>query len=42
MKKSYGILIISVIMIGIGLLGEKHLTVLQKAVNICFECIGIG
>ncbi len=42
MKKSYGILITSVVMIGIGLLREEHLTVLQKAVNICFECIGIG
>lgn len=35
-------LAVSVLFIGIGLLKEEHLEVLQKAVIICLECIGIG
>ncbi|MGI6176606.1 MAG: CD1871A family CXXC motif-containing protein [Christensenellales bacterium] len=33
---------IGVLFICIGVLREEHLTVLRKAVRICFECIGIG
>lgn len=33
---------LGLICIGIGILREESLTVLQKAVNICMECIGIG
>ena len=38
----YGILVISVLFIGVGLLNQEHLAVLQKAVRICLGCIGIG
>ncbi|MEA4988999.1 MAG: CD1871A family CXXC motif-containing protein [Anaerovorax sp.] len=27
---------------GIGILREEHFIVLQKAVKICLECIGVG
>ena len=36
------VLIISVASIGYGLMREEQLEVLQKAVNICLQCIGIG
>lgn len=36
------ILIISVLFIGIGIAKKEHLEVLQKAVVVCLECIGIG
>ena len=35
-------LAVAVIMIGVGVVRGEHLVVLQKAVNICLECIGIG
>ena len=35
-------LLLAVAMIAVGLLRDEHLVVLQKAVNICLECIGIG
>ncbi|NLF79660.1 MAG: hypothetical protein GX572_00545 [Clostridia bacterium] len=35
-------LIAAAAMIIVGLLRSEHLVVLQKAVNICLECIGIG
>lgn len=33
---------ISLALIVIGILRREHLEVLQKAVRICLECIGIG
>ncbi len=33
---------LSLLFIGIGLVKQEHLEVLQKAVRICLECIGIG
>lgn len=36
------IFVISVFFIGIGILREEQLVVLNKAVNICLECIGVG
>lgn len=36
------IFIISIFFIGIGILREEQLVVLNKAVNICLECIGVG
>lgn len=36
------VLAVSLGFIVAGTLREEHLIVLQKAVNICFECIGIG
>nr|WP_295734548.1 CD1871A family CXXC motif-containing protein [uncultured Oscillibacter sp.] len=33
---------LALLLIGIGLFRQEHLEVLQKAVRICLECIGIG
>lgn len=38
----YGLLAIALVLIAIGLLGREQVEVLQKAVMICLECIGIG
>nr|WP_293280892.1 CD1871A family CXXC motif-containing protein [Oscillibacter sp.] len=37
-----GALGLAPVLIGIGLFRQEHLDVLQKAVRICLECIGIG
>ncbi|MCI8610268.1 MAG: hypothetical protein HFE73_11540 [Firmicutes bacterium] len=37
-----GILALAMVFIGIGIARQEHLEVLQKAVRICLECIGIG
>lgn len=37
-----GMLLCAAVFILVGLLGQEHLLVLQKAVRICLECIGIG
>ncbi|MCI8464684.1 MAG: hypothetical protein HFI63_02310 [Lachnospiraceae bacterium] len=39
---SFVVLALSILFIGIGLMEKEHLEVLQKAVRICLECIGIG
>lgn len=36
------ILVISLLLIGIGIVKQEHLEVMQKAVMVCLECIGIG
>lgn len=38
----YSVLMISVLFIGVGILNQEYREVLQKAVRICLECIGIG
>ena len=38
----WGILISALVFIFIGIAQEEHLVVLNKAINICLECIGIG
>lgn len=38
----YGLLVLAAVLTAIGLLKEEHLEVIQKAVKICLECIGIG
>ena len=38
----YGLLGLGAALTVIGLLRQEHLEVLQKAVRICLECIGIG
>lgn len=38
----YGILIMSVLFISAGIYRNEVRIVLQKAINICLECIGIG
>lgn len=38
----YCVLIVSILFIGVGILNQEYLEVLQKAVRICLECIGIG
>lgn len=52
MKRKYGIsetkylaiggLIISAVLVLIGVLEGQHRDVLQKAIKICLECVGIG
>lgn len=37
-----GILVISLLFIGIGIVKQEHVEVMQKAVRVCLECIGIG
>lgn len=36
------VLVMSVLLIGTGVMNQEHTEVLQKAVKICLECIGIG
>lgn len=38
----YGLLGTALVLISIGLLREEQREVMQKAVRICLECIGIG
>lgn len=38
----WSMLVAALVMIGIGVLQGEHLIVLNKAINICLECIGIG
>ena len=38
----YLLLTVSLLMIAFGLMRGEQLVVLNKAVNICLECIGIG
>ena len=38
----YGLLVLAVVFLSVGLAKQEHLEVLQKAVKICLECIGIG
>lgn len=39
---SVTLLLAGVLMIALGILRGEHLTVLQKAIKICLECVGIG
>lgn len=41
-KVRVGILFLAILMIAIGVFRQEYLTVLQKAVVICLECIGVG
>lgn len=36
------VFVLSVFFIGIGIAKQEHLDVMQKAVMVCLECIGIG
>ncbi len=38
----FGVLLTSILFIGIGIMKQEQIEVLQKAVKICLECIGIG
>ncbi len=38
----YSLLVVSIVLIFLGILRGEARTVLQKAVLICLECIGIG
>lgn len=41
-KIKYVLVLLAFLFIGIGILREEHFIVLQKAVKICLECIGVG
>ena len=41
-KIPFIILIISILMIGIGISNGEMTMVFNKAVQVCFECIGVG
>lgn len=36
------VFVLSVLFIGVGIAKQEHLDVMQKAVMVCLECIGIG
>ncbi|MEA4897859.1 MAG: CD1871A family CXXC motif-containing protein [Christensenellaceae bacterium] len=38
----YGILVLAIVSIGVGIFRGEHMVTLKKAVNICLECIGVG
>ena len=38
----YSLLAVAVALIATGLFQREHLAVMQKSVQICLECIGIG
>ena len=38
----YGLLALAIALTAVGLLRQEYLEVMQKAVRICLECIGIG
>ncbi len=45
MKRSYWqwfLLVLMVLFIGIGIMNDEYIIVLQKAAQICLECIGLG
>lgn len=35
-------LVLSILFLGIGIKNEEFVSVLEKAVRVCLECIGIG
>ncbi len=37
-----GLLATAVLFIALGLVRGEHLTILQKAIHVCMECIGLG
>ncbi len=37
-----GLLVSAIALIVIGILAGEHVSVLQKSIRICLECIGIG
>lgn len=41
-KKTLVCLIISLLMMGIGIYRDEVKTVLNKGINLCLECVGIG
>lgn len=37
-----GVLALAAVLLGVGMFRQEYFGVLQKAVTICLECIGIG
>ena len=38
----YALFVLALLLIALGIGREEFLTVLRKATQVCFECIGIG
>ncbi|WP_278183748.1 CD1871A family CXXC motif-containing protein [Alkaliphilus oremlandii] len=38
----YSTLVVATLFVLTGILRKEHLIVLEKAINICLECIGLG
>lgn len=38
----WAVLVCAVVFIAIGIAGQEHLEVLDKAVRVCLQCIGIA
>lgn len=36
------VVVLALVFIGMGIARQEHLDVMQKAIRICLECIGIG
>lgn len=41
-KGRYILLVLALVCMGMGIMRQEHAAVLQKAINICLECIGVG
>lgn len=41
-KMKWCLLVMSLLMIGYGIMRNETVMVLKKAINICLECIGVG
>ena len=43
-KNKWGLILLAagLAFIGVGILRQEHIAVLEKAIRVCLECIGIG